>query len=72
MALSIENLLDIGIISGGVIGLIGIFFPEFLYKFANPTSEIPYNKKNAWKYRLGGLIIVLIGIAFYVYDNYFY
>jgi len=68
----LEKILDFGIIGGGFVGLIGIFFPEFLYKFANPVSETPYNEKDAWKYRLGGLIIVLIGIAFYIYDNYFH
>jgi len=72
MAYLLEKILDFGIIGGGFVGLIGIFFPEFLYKFANPVSETPYNEKDAWKYRLGGLIIVLIGIAFYIYDNYFH
>ena len=71
MALSLLEVLDFGIIGGGFIGLIGIFFPQFLYKFANPASEKPYSKKDAWKYRLSGLIIVLFGVAFYVYDNYF-
>ena len=72
MAYLLEKILDFGIIGGGFVGLIGIFFPEFLYKFANPVSETPHNEKDAWKYRLGGLIIVLIGIAFYIYDNYFH
>ena len=70
MALTISNILDVGIIGGGFIGLIGIFFPEFLYKFANPTSETKYNKQDGWKYRLWGITIVIISIIFYVYDNY--
>ena len=64
------SILDVGIIGGGFIGLIGIIFPQFLYKFANPASEKPFDKKEAWKYRLGGLIIVIIGILFYLYDNF--
>ena len=68
MALTI---LDVGILGGGLIGLAGIFFPEFLWKFVNPATEKTYNKKEALKYRLLGLIIVLIGIAFYLYDNFY-
>jgi len=41
----LEKILDFGIIGGGFIGLVGIFFPEFLYKFANFVSEKPYHKK---------------------------
>jgi len=65
------TLLNIGIIGGGFIVIIGIFFPKFLYKFANPASEKPFCKKESWKYRLSGIIIVILGISFYVYDNYF-
>ena len=66
----LENLLDFAIISGGIFGLIGIFFPEFLFKIANPASGLKYDKKDAWKYRVLGVLIVIMGIAFYVYDNY--
>ncbi len=66
-----SSVLDAGIIGGGFIGLLSIFFPELLYKFANPFSDKKYNKKDAWKYRLAGFIIVIIDLAIYIYGNYF-
>jgi membrane protein YqaA with SNARE-associated domain len=68
----LEKILDFGIIGGGFVGLMGIFFPEFLYKFANFASEKQYDKKkDAWKYRLGGFVIVVLSVAFTIYDTFF-
>ena len=64
-----SSLLDFGLIGGGFIGLVGIFFPEFLHKYVNFPIEKPYDKKDAWKHRLWGAAIVLIGIAFYIYKR---
>jgi len=69
MALTILDVLFVG---DGLIGLIGIFYPEFLFKFINLGSEKKYDKKkDAWKYRLIGLAAILIGIALYIFDNYY-
>jgi len=66
------SILDVGIIGGGFIGIAGIFFPEFLYKYANFASEVPYDKKkHALKYRLGGLALVIMSIAFYIHSNFY-
>ena len=60
MAYLLEKILDFGIIGGGFVGLIGIFFPEFLYKFANPVSETPYNEKDA---------LIGSGSGFFISEN---
>ena len=65
-----KDLLDFGLIGGGFIGLIGIFFPQFLFKCTHIASEEKYNKKDSWKYRLGGFLIVIMAFAFYIYDNF--
>ena len=65
------SILDSAIIGGGLFGLLGIFFPEFLYNLANSPSETKYNKKDALKVRLWGVIILVFSIVFYIYDNYF-
>lgn len=58
-------------IGGGLIGIIAIFYPEFLFKYTHIASEEVYDKKDAWKYRLTGIILVIVGIAFYIYDNFY-
>lgn len=63
------RLLDFVIISGILPGLALILFPKLVHRYLSFDSEIPYNKKNAWKYRLGGAIIILISIAFLIFHN---
>jgi len=63
------RLLNFVIISGVLPGLALIFFPKLVHHYLSFDSEIPYNKKDAWKYRLGGFIIILISIAFLIFHN---
>ena len=63
------RLLDFVIISGILPGLALIFFPKLVHNYLTFDSEIPYNEKNAWKYRLGGFIIIIISIAFLIFHN---
>ena len=64
------TIFDAGIIGGGFFGLAGIFFPKFLFYISYPVGEKEYDKKDAWKYRLTGVVMTLFAFGFYYYDNF--
>lgn len=64
------TLLDI-LMAGGAIGLIAIIYPKFLFDFYNAGTGKKFDKKDSWKYRLGGLFIILGNIIIYIWYNYF-
>ena len=57
------------IITGVLPGLALFFLPNLMRFFPSFVREVSFDKKNDWIYRLGGIIIIVISIAFLIYHN---
>mgnify|MGYP001571366608 CR=1 FL=1 len=54
-------------ISGIVAGLFSLRFPKEMHYYLTFDSEIPFDKKKVWQYRVGGILLILMSIGFLIF-----
>ena len=56
------------VIIGLIPGLISLLFPKLIHKFVRYPAESPLTKKEEWRYRIGGIILILVSIVLLIYQ----